>query len=120
MTPEEQAKRVGDAWESLPNKPKRQVCFHVVEPNGQVDDFSLGAHAPKLADEDVELIHKLWLEVIKENGLDDFHHKEVVTVALKHLAEEMKDKERKEILERMRALLSKRQRDEEREDASRS
>jgi amino acid transporter len=111
MTPEEQAKRVGDAWESLPNKPKHEVSFHVVEPDGQVDDFYLGAHAPKLADEDVELIHKLWLEVIKEKGLDDFHHKEVVTVALRHLAEEIKDKERKEILERMRALLGKRQRD---------
>ena len=117
MTPEEQAKRVGEAWESLPNRPKRQVSFHIVEPDGHVEDFSLGAHAPKLADDDVELIHRLWLDVTKESGLDDLHHREIVSVALARLAEEMKGKERKEMIERMRALLNRRRRREEKEVA---
>ncbi len=113
MTAEEQAKRIGEAWERLPNKPKRQVCFHVVEPDHQVDDFDIGAHAPKLADEDVNLIHKLWLDVTQERGLDDLHHKEIVTTALANLEEQMNSKGREAILDRMRALIDKRSRKEQ-------
>jgi amino acid transporter len=113
MRAEEQAKRIGEAWERLPNKPKRQVCFHVVEPDNQVDDFDIGAHAPRLADEDVNLIHKLWLDVTQERGLDDLHHKEIVTTALANLAEQMNNKGRQAILDRMRALIDKRSRKEQ-------
>jgi amino acid transporter len=113
MRAEEQAKRIGEAWERLPNKPKRQVCFHVVEPDNQVDDFDIGAHAPKLADEDVNLIHKLWLDVTHERGLDDLHHKEIVTTALANLEEQMNNKGRQAILDRMRALIDKRIRKEQ-------
>ncbi|HKC65422.1 MAG TPA: APC family permease, partial [Pyrinomonadaceae bacterium] len=117
MTPEEQAKRIGEAWETLSNRPKRQVSFHVVEPDGRVDDFNLGAHAPKLADEDVELIHRLWLDVTKESGLNDLHHREIVALALARLAEEIKGKERKRMIDGMRAILNKRTRREEKEVA---
>jgi len=113
MTAEEQAKRIGEAWERLPNKPKRQVCFHVVEPDNQIDDFDIGAHAPKLADEDVNLIHKLWLDVTQERGLDDLHHKEIVTTALANLEEQVNSKGRQAILDRMRALIDKRSRKEQ-------
>lgn len=112
MNPEEQAKQLGEAWERLPNRPKRQVCFHVVEPEGQLDEFDLGAHPPKLADDDINLIHKLWLDVTKELGMEDFRHREIVTAALGRLAEELKGQERKEILDRMRALMGKRSREE--------
>lgn len=108
IAPEEQAKRVGEAWEALPSKPQRQVCFHIVEPDGDVDDFYLGAHTPKLTDEDVNLIHHLWLDAIKEKGLEDFHHREIVTAALRRLAEEMKSEKRREMLDRMRALMRER------------
>jgi hypothetical protein len=113
MRAEEQAKRIGEAWEQLPNTPKRQVCFHVVEPDNQVDDFDIGAHAPRLADEDVNLIHKLWLDVTQERGLDDLNHKEIVTTALANLEEQMNNKGRQAILDRMRALIDKRSRKEQ-------
>jgi amino acid transporter len=113
MTAEDQAKRIGEAWERLSNKPKRQVCFHVVEPDNQVDDFDIGAHAPRLADEDVNLIHKLWLDVTHERGLDDLHHKEIVTIALANLEEQMNNEGRQAILDRIRALIDKRSRKEQ-------
>jgi len=115
MQPEEQAKRMGEAWERLANKPKRQVAFHVVAPDGTVQEFYLGAHAPRLTDEDVDLIHKLWLEVTHEHGMEDFHHREIVTVALARLAAEMRGAGRTELLARMRALLVARSRKEEAE-----
>lgn len=108
LTPEDQAKRIGEAWEKLSNKPKRQVCFKVIDADGSAEDFYLGAHAPKFTDGDIDLIHKLWLEVTKEKEMADFRHQEIVTSALEHLAEEMKGKRRSELLNRMRALLRKR------------
>ena len=90
MAPAEQAKHIGEAWERLPKKPNRQVCFHVVDPDGAVDDFTLGAHVPRLADADVDLIHTLWLDATKRGGVEDLHHKEIVTVALARLAEDLR------------------------------
>ena len=45
---------------------------------------------PKLADADVDLIHTLWLDATKDGGVEGLHHREIVTVALARLAEEMK------------------------------
>ena len=108
MEPEEQAKHIGEAWERLPKKPNRQVTFHVVDPSGALDEFTLGAHVPKLADADVDLIHTLWLDATKEGGVEDLHHREIVTVALARLAEEMKGPGRQATLERLRRVLGKR------------
>jgi hypothetical protein len=104
MTPEEQAKRLGYAWESLPHKPRQQVRFRVIGPGDEIGDFYLGAHAPELSDEEIHLIHRLWLEVTRERGLEHTRHKEIVTVALTSLAEDMRGKRRKEVLERLRLL----------------
>jgi amino acid transporter len=111
MEPEIQAKYIGEAWERLPKKPNRQVCFHVVDSDGTLHDFNLGAHVPILMDADVDMIHTLWLDATRERGIEDLHHKEVVTVALARLAEDMKGAGRKEALERMRGLLGNRCRD---------
>lgn len=104
MTPEEQAKRLGEAWEDLPNRPKHQVGFKVIEKDGTVNDFYLGAHAPKLNDEDINLIHHLWLDVTREPGTESLHHKEIVTVALAHIERELKGKERTSVLRELHAL----------------
>jgi amino acid transporter len=104
MEPTEQARQVGEAWERLPKKPNRQVALHVVETNGTSSEFNLGAHVPKLADADIDLIHALWLDATKEGGVEGLHHKEIVTVALARLAEEMKGAGRRDALERLRRL----------------
>ena len=108
LTPVEQAKYIGDAWERLQTKPDRQVCFHIVDHDGTVTDFYLGAHAPTLADADVALIHTLWLDATQDGAVDDLHHKEIVTVALARLADDLHGPQRQETLERMRSVLGKR------------
>jgi amino acid transporter len=45
MDPAEQARRLGQAWERLPTKPRHTVCFRVIDPDGTMHDFYLGAHA---------------------------------------------------------------------------
>jgi amino acid transporter len=104
MAPDDQAKQIGDAWERLPKKPNRQVTFHVVDANGTSIEFTLGAHVPKLADADIDLIHALWLDATKEGGVEDLHHREIVTVALARLAEELKGPDRARTLERLRRV----------------
>ena len=108
IEPEDQARYMGDAWERLSKKPNRQVCFRVADSDGTIHDFNLGAHVPSLTDADVDMIHALWLDATNRGGIEDLHHKEVVTVALARLAEEMRGAERVETLERMRSLVGKR------------
>jgi hypothetical protein len=103
MAPEQQAKLLGDAWEHLPNKPQRQVRFRVIGPDDEMRDFYLGAHAPDLSEEEIQLIHRLWLDVTHEPGLDDLRHREIVKVALDRLTRDLKEHTRQEVLDRLRA-----------------
>ena len=110
MSPDEQAKRLGEAWEALPQKPQRQICFRVVDPNGTTYEFYLGAHAPRLGDDEVNAIHKLWLDVTHEKSGEDAHHKEIVTVALARLEEDLKGDKRPRVLEHISTLMHQRTR----------
>src|SRR5438093_4507444 len=106
MSPEKQARQMGQAWEKLSSEEqeKRQVCFKVIEPDGQEHDFYLGAHAPKLTDEEINLIHKLWLNVTQEAGVEELHHNEIVKIALGRLEQELSGKTRRELLDEMRTI----------------
>src|SRR5205807_10555349 len=102
MTPEQQAKLLGEAWERLPNKPQERIRFRVIGPNDEIRDFYLGAHAPELTDEEIHFIHKLWLDVTREKGLETVRHKEIVTAAVVRLADELHGERRKQVLEFLR------------------
>ena len=90
LTPAEQARRLGRAWEQVPNRPRRQLRYRVIAPDGRTNVFSLGAHTPQLAEDDVELIHCLWLDLTAASGKEHAHHRDVVHLALRHLADDLK------------------------------
>src|SRR5437660_6116951 len=85
MTGEEQAFRLGEAWEAAP-EPKRQFVFQIVRPDNTVETYRIGPHTPTMKSEDVHLVHKLWLDVKKYPGTEDIHHSDIVTLALTRLA----------------------------------
>jgi amino acid transporter len=87
MTVQEQAYRVGQAWEALP-EPKRQITFYVVSPDGEAQSFHIGPHAPSLQADDVELVHRLWLNFRRDPEMQNLHHSDIVTHALTRLAAE--------------------------------
>ncbi|HEU4981652.1 MAG TPA: APC family permease [Acidobacteriaceae bacterium] len=87
MTAADQAYHVGQAWEALP-EPKRQFTFYVVRPNGDAQAFHIGPHAPALQGEDVQLVHRLWLNFRRDPGMEYLHHTDIVTFALTRLASE--------------------------------
>jgi amino acid transporter len=116
MSPQEQAKHLGQAWEALQNKPRHEVCFRIVEPHGETRDFYLGAHAPHLADDDINIIHKLWLDVTQERDGEEAHHKEIVTVALERLEQDLKGNDRRKVLEQIQGQMRRRSQAERAQD----
>jgi amino acid transporter len=87
MSAQEQAYHVGQAWEALP-EPKRQFTFYVIMPNGEDLSFHIGPHAPTLQGEDVQLVHRLWLNFRRDPETQGLHHSDIVTYALTRLATE--------------------------------
>jgi amino acid transporter len=90
MTSHEQARELGRAWERLGEKPRRQVAFKVVGPTGDEHAVSLGAHAPSLTEDDIELIHRLWTKVSNIPSRRKVHHRDVVRVALNRLERDLR------------------------------
>ncbi len=90
MTPQEQARNLGRAWERQLEEPRRQVRFTVVSPDGGEHIVYLGAHAPNLTEEDISLIHKIWLQVSSVPSRQRVHHRDVVRVALNRLERDLK------------------------------
>jgi amino acid transporter len=87
LTAQEQAYHVGQAWEALP-EPKRQITFYVVSPDGQAQAFHIGPHAPSLQPDDVQLVHRLWLNFKRDPEMQNLHHTDIVSYALTRLASE--------------------------------
>ncbi len=97
MTAEEQAFYLGRAWEAMP-EPKRQFVLHVASAEGEVSTFRIGPHTPTMKSEDVHLVHRLWLDLTKQRGLDKIHHSDIVTLALTRLARDYGGRDREDIL----------------------
>jgi amino acid transporter len=100
MTAEEQAYHLGQAWEALP-EPKRQFNFYVVEETGQFKVFYIGPHAPNLSPEDVQLVHRLWLNMRRDPAFANLHHSDIITYALTRLAGQYA-RDKKEIMNDLR------------------
>src|SRR5262249_35986814 len=89
LPPVEQARCLGQAWEQVPNRPRRTLRCRVIASDGRTNVFYLGAHTPQLAEDDVELIHRLWLDLTQASGKELAHHRDVVHLALAHLADDL-------------------------------
>jgi amino acid transporter len=100
MTAEDQAFHMGQAWEALP-EPKRQFNFYVIDPNAGVKVFYIGPHAPNLSPDDVQLVHRLWLNMRRDPSMPDLHHSDIITYALTRLAGQYA-REKQEILRDLR------------------
>ena len=100
MTAEDQAFHMGQAWEALP-EPKRQFNFYVIDPTGAVKVFYIGPHAPNLSPDDVQLVHRLWLNMRRDPSVPDLHHSDIITYALTRLAGQYA-REKQEILRDLR------------------
>jgi amino acid transporter len=85
ITAEDQAYHMGQAWEALPD-PKRQFNFYIIGPGSESKVFYIGPHAPALSPDDVQLVHRLWLNMRRDPSVSDLHHSDIITYALTRLA----------------------------------
>jgi amino acid transporter len=104
MSPEDQAFHIGQAWEALP-EPKRQLNFYVINPSGESKVYYLGPHAPSLRPDDVQLVHRLWLNLRRDPSIQDLHHSDIITYALTRLASQYA-REKQEIIKDLRGYKS--------------
>ena len=73
-----------------------------MRPDRKVDTFHIGPHTPSLKTEDVHLVHRLWLNITHEPGLEALHHHDILTEALTRFAREYAGHDRHEILRDLR------------------
>jgi amino acid transporter len=87
--PAEQGRIVGEAWESL-EPPRPSLSLEIVLPDpSQSVFFNLGPHPPRLWPEDVERVHRLWLELCSHGTGANLHHRDVIGVALSRLERQL-------------------------------
>ena len=103
MTAEEQAFNLGRAWEAMA-EPKKQFVLQIVSHEQHSQTFRIGPHTPTMKSEDVNLVHRLWLDMTRLRGLEKLHHSDIVTLALTRFAFEYTGHDRDEIIRALRKL----------------
>ena len=94
------ARLLGEAWDRIEksrNVRSRLVAYRLT---GEIETFLLGPHAPQLSHEDLDLIHRLWLDAVNRHGLD-VHHRDVVRAALEELERDLAGPDRERTLARI-------------------
>jgi amino acid transporter len=89
LTPSEQGAQVGVYWENLP-EPRPSLSLEIVLENQKdVVFFNLGPHPPRLWPQDIELAHKLWLDLRERGPGAKLHHRDIIGVALRRMNAEL-------------------------------
>src|SRR5204862_3420269 len=107
MEPEELARRIGQAWQRLP-EPRHAFSLEIISPGRPSIFVNLGPHPPRLWPEDVGLVHDLWLELSEKFGAK-LHHRDVVGVALKRMNRELHSHEEDSVVTDIRDELNHRE-----------
>lgn len=107
MESEELARRIGLAWERLP-EPRHPFSLEIISPDRKSTFVDLGPHPPRLWPEDISLLHQLWLKLSGADSLGSrLHHRDVVGVALRRLQRDLEGDQRAAVLEELERELRK-------------
>ncbi len=104
MPATEEARLAGLAWERL-SSPRPQISLEIWSPTGTQNIFYLGPHAPHLTPKEVDDLHRLWLEVSCQLGMEEIHHHDIVHFAITQLGQDLRGPKHKELLKRLRQYL---------------
>jgi amino acid transporter len=103
MASEELARRIGLAWESLP-EPRHAFSLEVIAPGRPSTFVNLGPHPPRLWPEDVDRVHDIWLNLTEQFGAK-LHHRDVVGLALRRLEQDLTGPDREQVVTEMKKEL---------------
>ncbi len=91
MSSDELARRIGLAWERLP-EPRHPFSLEIITPDRPSTYVNLGPHPPRLWPEDVDRLHELWLRLSSGDALGaKLHHRDVVGIALRRLQRDLRN-----------------------------
>jgi amino acid transporter len=115
MSMEEQARRMGEAWESA-GPHSRGMTLELIDRQMKSYFFDIGPHPPRLWPVDIGRLHDLWLKLTRDRFGSDLHHRDIVGVALMRLDADLKNPDREqEVLHDFHAELES---DQHRRDSS--
>ncbi len=97
----EQARDIGIAWERMA-EPRPRVTLEILTASGQEQIFYLGPHAPRLTPKEIDLLHRVWLELSDPLPGEEIHHHDIVHFALAEVEREMAEGQTSAVLERLR------------------
>jgi hypothetical protein len=98
MASDELARRIGRAWEKLP-EPRHAFSLEVISPDRPSTFVNLGPHPPRLWPEDVDLLHDIWLKLSESEQLGSrLHHRDIVGVALRRLRKDLENSDRDQVV----------------------
>ena len=107
MDSEELARRIGLAWEQLP-EPRHAVSLEIISAGRPSAYVNLGPHPPRLWPEDLDRAHELWLRLTSKEGFGaKLHHRDVVGVALRRLERDLAGERHNEVVEDLSRELRK-------------
>ena len=106
MDSEELARRIGQAWERLP-EPRHAFSLEVISPGRPSVYVNLGPHPPRLWPEDLGRLHELWLKLSEGHFGHKLHHRDVIGVALRRLEKDLEGDRRAEAIEDLKRELRK-------------
>jgi hypothetical protein len=97
MDSDELARRIGMAWERLP-EPRHPFSLEIITPDRPSVYVNLGPHPPRLWPEDLDRVHDLWLGLQEHFG-SKLHHRDVVGLALRRLQKDLEGERKHEVLD---------------------
>ncbi len=105
MDSEELARRIGLAWEKLP-EPRHPFSLEVFSPDRPAVYVNLGPHPPRLWPEDLDRLHELWLQLTEREAFGSkLHHRDVVGMALRRLARDLEGEHRPQVVDELKREL---------------
>jgi amino acid transporter len=104
MSINEQARQIGIAWERMA-EPRPRVTLELFAPSGQEKIFYLGPHAPSLTPKEIDILHKVWLDLSDHLPGEEIHHHDIVHFALNEVEREIAEGNGSAVLERLREHL---------------
>ncbi len=107
MPSEELARRIGLAWEHLP-EPRHAFSLEIISPDRPSIFVNLGPHPPRLWPEDVDRLHELWLRLSDADEVGSkLHHRDIVGLALRRLERDLTEGVSDQVLKDLKNELRK-------------
>jgi amino acid transporter len=107
METDELARRIGLAWEHLP-EPKHPFSLEIISTDRPSEYVNLGPHPPRLWPEDLDRLHEIWLRLTSTEGFDaHLHHRDVIGAALRRFENELNGEQREALLAQLRRDLQR-------------